>query len=347
MKTNLGQNVNGFPDSRKNAYAQRWSFGVQQQLPGSFLGEASYVGNRGTRLNILRNMNFTPGQYLSTLAVRDQPTIDFLGAQFRSPFFGTDPIYGQNISRGNLLRPYPHFNNVNIYEPTGYSWYHSLQARLEKRFSRGFTMQMSYTWSKNMQATSYLNDQDPLPEEVISDLDRPHRITASGIWELPFGKGRKHGANWHPVVNGVLGGWQLNGAWQHQSGQALGFGNVFFNGNLDDIMRPKDERSVDGWINVNAGFERNGDRQPGSNLRRFNTRFSGIRGPGQDRWDFGMIKNFAITEGVRLQFRAETFNAWNHPNLGNPNTTVTSGAFGTITSQDPPRSWQGALKLTF
>jgi hypothetical protein len=67
----------------------------------------------------------------------------------------------------------------------------------------------------------------------------------------------------------------------------------------------------------------------------------------QDRLDFGLIKNFQLTERFRLQFRAETFNALNFANKANPNTSVTSGAFGTITSQDPPRSWQGALKLTF
>jgi len=91
----------------------------------------------------------------------------------------------------------------------------------------------------------------------------------------------------------------------------------------------------------------NGVAGVAQNLRRFPLRFNGIRGPIQARIDFGLIKNFAITERWRLQFRPETFNVANYANLSNPNTTVTSGAFGTITGQDPPRSWQGALKLTF
>jgi hypothetical protein len=347
LMTNIGQAVNGFPDTRKNPYAQRWSFGFQRTLPGQFLVEASYVGNRSTRLNVLRNLNFTPAQFLSTSPVRDQNTINFLGANFPNPFRGTDPIFGANISRANLLRPFPHFGNVNIYEPIGYSWYHSLQMRLEKRMSRGFTTQLSYTWSKNMQATEMLNDQDPTPYEVISDLDRTHRVTASGIYELPFGKGRRWGSGWNPVVNGVLGGWQLNGAWQHQSGQPLGFGNAIFNGDLKNVVLPSDQRGVDAWFNLNAGFERNNALQLASNLRRFPIRFGGIRGPVQDRVDLGMIKNFQITERWRLQFRGETFNALNFANLANPNTGVTTGAFGTITGQDPPRSWQFALKLTF
>jgi hypothetical protein len=347
LRTNLGQAVNGFPDTRKNAYAQRWSFGFQRQLPGQFLVEATYVGNRGTRLNVLRNMNFTPAQFLSTSPVRDQTAINFLGQAFPNPLRGTDPIFGANISRANLLRPFPQFNNVNIYEPIGYSWYHSLQVRLEKRLSRGFTTQLSYTWSKNMQATEMLNDQDDRPYEVVSDLDRTHRTTASGIWELPFGKGRRWASSMHPVLNTVLGGWQLNSAWQHQTGGPLAFGNVIFNGDLKNVQLPAGQRSVDRWLNVDAGFERNAANQLVSNLRRFPLRFSGIRGPLQDRLDFGMIKNFRFTERWRLQFRAETFNALNFANLANPNMNVTTAQFGTIGSQDPPRSWQGALKLTF
>ncbi len=347
LLTNIGQAVTAYPDARRNAYAQRWSGGFQRELPAQFLVEASYVGNRSTRLNVTRNVNFTPGQYLSTSPVRDQPTINFLGQNFPNPFRGTNPIFGSNISRGDLLKPFPHFGNVNIQEPIGYGWYHSLQLRLEKRFTKSFTMQGSYTWSKNMEATEFMNPQDPMPYEVVSALDRTHRATASGIWELPFGRGRRYGADWHPVVNGVLGGWQFSSSWQHQSGQPLGFGNVIFSGDLDNVVLPSDERSVDQWFNVNAGFERNSARQLASNLRRFPLRFNGIRGPVQDRLDFGIIKNFRITEKLVMQVRAESFNALNFINKANPNTTVTSGAFGTITSQDPPRSWQGALKLTF
>lgn len=347
LLTNIGQAVNAFPNDRKNPYAQRWSLGFQRQLPGQFLLEATYVGNRGTRLNVLRNMNYTPAQYLSTSPTRDQTTINYLAQNFANPLRGTNAIFGANISRANLLRPFPQFGNVNIYEPIGYSWYHSLQMRVERRFANGFTTQFSYTYSKNMQATEMLNDQDPTPSEVISDLDRTNRATASGLWEIPFGKGRKYGNTWNPVVNGALGGWQLSAAWQHQSGGPLGFGNAIFNGDLNNVVLPKGQRSVDGWFNLNAGFDRNAATQLGSNLRRFSLRFSGIRGPQQDRWDFGLIKTFPITERWKLQFRAETFNAMNYTNLANPNTTPTSGAFGTITAQDPPRSWQGALKLTF
>jgi hypothetical protein len=186
-----------------------------------------------------------------------------------------------------------------------------------------------------------------MPEEVVSSFDRTHRLTGSGIWEIPFGRNRKWGADSHSVLNFIFGGWQFNAVYQHQSGAPLGFGNRIFNGNLDDIVLPEGQRGVDGWFNVNAGFERASAKQLASNIRTMPSRFNGVRGPTQDRWDFSLIKNFRITERWRCEFRAETFNGFNHPNLSDPNTDPTSSAFGTITGQNPPRSWQMSLKITF
>ncbi len=349
LSTNLGQGLSFCLPKRLQPYIQRWSFGWQQVLPFQFMGEASYVGSRGTRLTVMRQINNTPADYLSRLPVRDQKTIDFLSASFPSPFFGLASVYGQNMSRGNLLRPYPHFGGISYMDPAGFSWYHSLQTRLERRFQSGWTFQASYTWSKNMQATEFLNATDPMPYQTVSDLDRPHRLVTSGIWELPFGRGRRWGAAWPRWFEFFSGGWQLNGVMQRQSGPPLGFGDVWtlFTGDPNNIKLPKSERSVDRWFNINAGFNRNTAQQLGSNLRVSPLRFSNIRGDGQVRWDFSAIKNFQILERMKLQFRAEALNAWNHPNLMTPNTSPTNSAFGTITSQDVPRTWQFSLRLTF
>ena len=347
LKTNLGQGLSFFPDKRLNPYAQRWSFGVQREMPMLFLLEATYVGNRGTRLNTSRNWNALPNSWLSTSPVRDQERINLLAAAFPNPFQGTDPIYGANTSRSQMLRPYPHFGDIMGNDPNGYSWYHSLQVRVERRFNRGFTYQLSYTWSKSMEAVEYLNAGDFMPSEVVSGGDRTHRFTSSGIWEIPFGKGRAFGNTWHPVAEFALGGWQLGGVYQRQSGAPLGFGNRIFNGDLNNIVLPKDQRGVDQWFNVNAGFNRVTAQQLASNVRTFPLRFSGVRGPNQDRWDFSLIKNFKIKERFNTQFRAETFNAWNHPNLFAPNTDPTNANFGVITSQDATRSWQFALQVKF
>ena len=74
--------------------------------------------------------------------------INWLGAAVPNPFYGLGPIFGRTISRGALLRPYPQFGDINMTEPIGYSWFHSLQTQVERRWSRGFTLQMAYTWSK-------------------------------------------------------------------------------------------------------------------------------------------------------------------------------------------------------
>ncbi len=349
LATNLGQSVSFFAVDRKQPTIQRWSFGFEQVLPGQFLAEASYVASRGSRLGINRQLNNTPAQYLSRLGVRDQKTIDFLSASSPNPFFGVYSIAGQNISRGSLLRPFPQFSGVTFNDPVGYSWYHSLQTRLEKRFSRGYTFQLSYTWSKTMEAMEFLNATDPVPYRSISSLDRTHRLVTSGIWELPFGRGRHFGTTMPRPLDFFAGGWQLNGVVQRQSGPPIGFGDVWtlFNGNPDNVKLSKDQRSVDRWFNTDAGFNKNNQQQLGSNIRVSPLRFSGIRGDGQARWDFSAIKNFRMTEKARMQFRAEVLNAWNHPNLSTPNTSPTSTAFGTITGQDVPRSWQMSLRMTF
>lgn len=349
LATNLGQAISFFPEKMKNPYMQRWSFGVQQLLAGSFLADVSYVGNRGTRLAVSRNLNATPAQYLSTSLVRDQNTINYLNESFPNPLAGTDPIFGANISRAGLLAPYPQFGSVTVTEPVGYSWYHSMQVRIEKRFSKGYTFNMAYTWAKTMDATSFLNASDAIPYEAISAQDRLHRISVSGIWELPFGRGKQFGSHLPSVVNFFAGGWQLNGVMQRQSGPPLGWGDVWttFTGDSTSVRLPNSERSVDRWFDVDAGFNRDSSAVLGSNIRYSAPRFSNLRADGQSRWDFSLFKNFRVTEKINTQFRAECINAWNHPNLMAPNMTPTNSTFGMITDQDATRSWVLSLKVSF
>jgi hypothetical protein len=349
LSTYLGQSVSFFGEQGKRSYAQRWSFGIQQVLPGQFLVETSYVGNRGTHLGFNRDLNVTPQRYLSTSTVRDQTTINYLSAQFPSPFSGVLPIYGQNMARSSLLRPYPQFGSVTVREEDGYSWYHSLQVRSEKRFSRGFTFQMAYTFSRNMDATELLNSSDPRPYEQLSTLDRPHRVVTSALWDLPFGRGRRFGPDMHKAANFFLGGWRMGWVMQRQSGPAIGWGDVWtlFTGDSTQVGLPKSERNVDRWFNIDAGFNRNSAQQLASHVRVSPTRFSNLRQDGQVRWDFSAVKSFQVHEKATAQFRAECINAWNHPNLRNANTTTTSSAFGTITAQDIPRVWQMSVRVTF
>jgi hypothetical protein len=297
------------------------------------------------------DLNPVPRRYLSTLPVRDQATIDYLSAQVANPFYPLLPRTGlasTTVSRSQLLRPYPHFTGVGLNQNLGYSWYHSLQVRFERRFSAGLTATLSYTWSKTMEAISFLNSTDPRPEEVISAQDRTHRTALTWLYELPFGPGKRWGGSSHAVAARLTGGWQIQGIYTAQSGAALGFGNAVFTGNLKDIPLPKDRRGPSQWFNIDAGFERNSQRQLGSNIRTFPSRFSGVRADGPNNWDLSVIKNTQITEILKLQFRAEAINALNHPQFTAPNTTPVSTAFGVVTGEFAwPRVIQFGLKILF
>jgi hypothetical protein len=219
--------------------------------------------------------------------------------------------------------------------------------RLERRFSTGLSASMSYTFSKLMEATSFLNAADTRLEEVISGQDRPHRITATWLYELPFGRGKALAGPSNKLISGAISGWQVQGIYTRQSGAPIGFGNAIFTGNLKDIPLSSSERTPQRWFNTD-GFERNNARQLASNLRTMSSRFSGIRADGPNNWDISMIKNTQLTEAVRLQFRAEAINAMNHPQLTGPNTSPVSTAFGAVTGEFAwPRVIQFGMKILF
>jgi hypothetical protein len=351
LATNLGQGISFFNEDTTSSYMQRWQLAVQRELLSNSLIEISYVGNRGTRMQVTRDLNPVPARYLSVSPVRDQETINYLGAQVANPFYPLLPqtsLAGTTVPRSQLLRPYPHFSGVSTTENIGYSWYHSLQVRLERRFSAGLSASLSYTWSKTMEALSFLNSTDARPEEVISSQDRTHRTAVTWLYELPFGRGKHWAGPSNAVVSTLIGGWQLQGIYTAQSGAALGFGNAIFVGDLHNIPLPKNQRTVNRWFNTDAGFERNSQRQLASNLRTFPSRFSGIRADGPNNWDLSVLKNTHLTERTELQFRAEAINALNHPQFTAPNTTPTSTAFGTVTGEFAwPRVIQFGLKVLF
>jgi hypothetical protein len=303
------------------------------------VAEASYVGNRGTHLQTTRNINGTPLQYLSTSPVRDQATIDYLGALVPNPFAGLMPVTASNvfrsatIARERLLRPYPHFDAVNTTTNEGWSRYHALQLSVQKRFAAGYTVGTNYTFSRFTEATEFLNAADPEPWEGISSQDTPHRLTVNGIWELPFGRGRKFGSNANHAVDMVLGGWQVQGIYTFQTGFPVGnWGNLLFTGDLDDVGLPASERTLERWFNTDAGFNKVTAQQLASNVRTFPMRFDSVRADNVNNVDLSIIKNATIMNGKMLQFRFESLNALNHPLFPGPNITPTAVAFGTISA---------------
>jgi hypothetical protein len=265
-----------------------------------------------------------------------------------NPFYGINSVYPKTIAVSDLLRPYPQFGDITETQPIGYSWYHALQVRAEKRFSGGVQAGLSYTFSKNMEAIGFMNAADPAVNRSISSLDRPHRFNAHAIVELPFGKGRPLASHLPGAVNALVGGWQVNTIFTYQSGAPLSFGNIIFLGDLHNIPLPSDRRSVNQWFNTNAGFEKASALQLASNIRTFPRYLAGVRGDGQTMWNAGVSKQFAIRERTKLELRFEGYDLMNHPNFSDPNTTVTSSAFGTVNGQAGlSREFQGAVKVTF
>lgn len=354
LLTYVGRSPAFFDPQRRTGYMQRWSLGVQQELAWRVLLEATYVGNRGSLMGVSVDRSPTPRQYLSASLSRDQKTIDYLSFNTPNPFYGIAAfagagLSGRNTTRAQLLTAFPHFTGVPTTDDTGYSWYHSLQVRLERRLAQGFTLGGTYTWSKFMEAVDMLNPTDARPTEVISPQDRPHHFSMTGIWELPVGKGKRWLSRTNGWVDGVLGGWQIQGIFQLQSGPPIGFGNIIFTGDLHALPLSGSSRSVERWFNIDAGFERDAAKQLGQNLRTFPLRLSGLRSDGFQQVDFSVFKNFKLTERGRLQIRAEGQNALNTPMFGAPNTTVTATTFGQVTATQFPeqRRITLAAKLTF
>jgi hypothetical protein len=356
VQTFLGQTITFFDPAPKSPRNQRWQAGLQRELPGRWLADIAYVGNHGSDLPTSRNINATPNQYLSTSPTRDQATMDYLSAAVPNPFVNLMPptagtaFRATTIARERLLRPYPQFDAINTTTSEGWSWYHALQVSLQKRFAQGYTLGTSYTYSHFTEATEFLNAGDPEPWDGISSQDVPHRLTVNGIYELPFGRGRRYGSDVSPVVDGFIGGWQLGGIYSYQTGFPVGnFGNLLFTGNFDDIAL--DNPTLAEWFNTDAGFNKVSAQQLGSNVRTFPLRLDNVRGDAVNNVDLSILKNTNLSHGKSLQFRFEAINAFNHPLFPAPSgnsLNPTNASFGqVVTSAQINYSRRVQLMLKF
>jgi hypothetical protein len=311
----------------KAGSVQNWNLVLEQQLPSDWLIRASYVGSKGTHL--LTTVEVNPGIY--------------------SP--------GATAANLNSRRIYPRIGALQLGQSIANSSYNALQMTIRKRLSSGFSMLLNYTYSKAIDMGSYAsiegNQAGPDPFNLrnnrgVADFDVPHRLVASGTWELPRLEQQNR------IFRGILGGWQSNFILDLQSGAPLtirsGVDNDL-NGVAGDFAdynggewrldggRSKMEQ-INAWFNTDV-FARNALGTIGTARR------GQLRGPGFWNVDYSVFKNFSLTEGTRLQFRGEFFNVLNHANLGEPNPTVNSANFGVITSASSPRIVQLAIKVVF
>jgi hypothetical protein len=319
----------------RTGYMQHWNFNIEQQLGTNTVFEVAYVGSKGTKLLTARDIN------------QPQPQVLPPGLPF-------------------VPRPDPRFDDIDLLESRGNSNYNALQVRLQQRLFHGLTSLASYTWSKSIDDASNFfssagdpnfpqNSYNVAAERGRSNFDVRHRLSVSYSYALPFGKGRQHLED-NGWVSTVLTGWETHGIVTLQSGRPftvallseldnsgtgrsiLGFGandrpNVVGN---PEISNPTPER----WFNTAAfAFPPPGTfGNAGRNI---------LDGPGFQNVNASLVKNTAFTERVNLQFRAEVFNLFNHPNFNLPDNFLGSPTFGRISSARDPRHIQFGLKLLF
>jgi hypothetical protein len=348
----------------RTPYAQHYNFLVQQELPARTLLEVGYVGTSGTKLPRFRQMN----QAFITQAQIDQLTPD---VRTRMEIMGIPDFVIDNFILPNGIAAIPSvartpfFGYAQLFqaEDSISSHYNSLQVKLDKRFTHGLSSLLSYTWSRSIDGASVFfgsganattifpqDNYNLAAERGDSDFDIRHRLSWSVIYELP----EAH------ALKGLGRGWQLGGILSLQTGQPFsvltGQGNSatgLGNDRPDLVGDPNaGPHTVQRWFNT-AAFAPNALLTFGNSGRNI------VRGPGFQNFDFSVLKNTAIREGVNLQFRAEFFNITNHPNFALPANVLAAPNFGAL-FQTPdaaqnnvglgsggPRLIQFAVKLSF
>jgi len=371
LATTNGLNVGTVvPSERKTPYYTRWQIGFQRDIGAGWVIELQYLGSKGTNLPVTREVNGVPTQYMSTSRTRDAAFESYLTGTVPNPFAGLLPgtgLNGSTIQRQQLLRPLPEFISHITEEYTGSDSYHAGVARLQKRFTNGNSLLITYTFSRTRDKLNYLNPSEDVLEDRISPNDRPHHLAVAATYRLPFGKGRKWGSDWKGVTEALLGGWQLSGSYQYQTGYPLTWGtNIYYDPSRD----PKDLKSSIGEKNCPNGgvsgldcpaWDTSGFYIPGGSgptdpnivlstnyLRYFPSTLPDVRTHDLHLMDVGLYKNFSLPRNMTLQIRAEAINALNYTVLWNANLDPRSSNFG-LTNQDRnnPRDIQLAARLTF
>ncbi len=261
----------------------------------------------------------------------------------------------------NALRPYPGYASILMYESSASSNYHGLQAGWSRRFSGGLSFSAAYTYSKALDDASQLAEgvEDPTNyrnERSHSLFDRRQIAAISYIWDLPLWR-----AGTGPLYKKLLGGWTLSGINQFQTGQYL----TPLIQTPTGVRRPdriadlkylelREVRTLTGgnglpstgnfWFDPGPGgaFVAPPSNRFGNSAPRI------VKGPGRNNWNVAVMKTFPISgERVKINFRAEAFNIWNHAQFNNPNMTASDRNFGTVTSAVDGRNLQLGLKLEF
>jgi hypothetical protein len=316
----------------RNPDVQHWNMSIQQELGWNSIFEVAYAGSKGTRLYEFRNAN------------QAAPTAD-------------------PNSDINSRRPRPYITPwLPVWCSCNSSTYHSVQTKVEKRFSSGLSFLTAYTFGKSLDETSQASlgfhsgggfrwAAYPSWEKGRSDFDITHRFVTSASYQLPFGKGKMFANGINRAADLVIGGWETQGIVSIQSGTPRTVTANIGVSNSDGEDRPDVVSGVsvvpanqdpNFWINP-AAFQGEAPGTFGNAGRNI------ITAKGLTNIDLSIFKDFVITERTKLQFRSEFFNLPNHPNFRSDslNNSWGSASFGQYSSAWPSRQIQFALKLLF
>ena len=368
--TNLGLGIGDFFDAYKNTYVQQWNMSIQRSLPGDMVVEIGYLGNHTIGL-----IDGETGRQYNQLPVSFQAFGIALQDQIDNPFYGKIPyttgaLAQPRVSRGQLLRPFPQYTSLQSFrKPNGYSIYHAMTIRADKRFKNGLTLLFAYTNSKLIDdCSSAVNFLGPVAgthldiynwklERSLSSFDISQRAVISYIYELPFGRNRALFSNLPGWLDTVVKGWQVSGITTFQRGLPLIVSGVTNNTNIftssqrannfgksafiDHSGHSKDERMAR-WFDHTVFSQ-----PPAFTLGNVSRTLPDVRSPGTNITDLALMKNtyFGPEQRYNFQLRAEAFSAFNHFNLGGPDTSIASGNVGTITGGSGTRQIQIAAKF--
>lgn len=291
----------GQPKNLHRGYIQSWNLTLQKELGKGFTAQAGYVATRSVRQLGFVNIN---------------------AAQIPFTNQESEPLYQQ----------WGRTAATTFLEPLGTGHFDSLQASLQRRFSAGLMLNVNYTYghginlvdnssgTPNIQSFAYMN----LNRATVG-FDRTHNVAMTSVWDLPFGTGKRWLADKAPLTQ-VVSGWQVNNVISVMSGPPFnvwGDCGAGWPGNsptmVDIVGTPKKIGNTSAWYDPGAFAEVYDPNNPGSCLQRLgNSGYNNLRAPGIFNWDFGVFRDFRLTERFHLQFRAESFNFTNTPHYDVP-----------------------------
>ena len=318
-----------------------WNFTIQRQMTNTVSLEAAYVGNKGTHVFAGTGGDYDPNQ--ATLV-----GFGTLSTNQRKPFF-------QKFGWSQNLRYFASDASNN---------YEALQVKVEKRFSQGLQLLAHYTWSRNMDFSGTYYPVDAHYSYGPADNNRAHAAVVASLWEVPFGKGRKYGSSLSKPMDLLLGGWQANGVLTLATGLPFTPSYQACNSDRDSGWCRPDvagnwkaaNPSQFGWFNTSDSLlavngQVNGAWQRPQKGVQGNVGRNALWGPHFGQLDMSFFKTFPVTERLRIQFRAESFNFSNHTNLGQPNGCVdcpgVNGRIFNAIGNYVPRQWQMAMRAEF